>query len=60
MKYKSTRNNQEIYTSEQVLNYGLSPDGGLFVPESLPSFTQDQIKSLKGLSYYEIANFIIA
>ena len=59
MKYKSTRNNQEIYTSEQVLNYGLSPDGGLFVPESLPSFTQDQIKSLKGLSYYEIANFIL-
>ena len=59
MKYKSTRNNQIIYTSEQVLNYGLSPDGGLFVPESLPSFTQDQIKSLKGLSYYEIANFIL-
>ena len=59
MNYKSTRNNQVIYTSEQVLNYGLAPDGGLFVPELLPSFSQDQIKSLNGSSYYDIANFIM-
>ena len=59
MNYKSTRNNQVIFTSEQVLNYGLAPDGGLFVPELLPSFSQDQIKSLNGSSYYDIANFIM-
>ena len=50
MNYKSTRDNQVIFTSEQVLNYGLAPDGGLFVPELLPSFSQDQIKSLNGSS----------
>ena len=59
MNYKSTRNNQVIYTSEQVLNYGLAPDGGLFIPELLPIFSQDEIKSLKGSSYYDIANFIM-
>ena len=59
MNYKSTRNNQVIFTSEQVLNYGLAPDGGLFVPELLPSFSQDQIKSLNGSSYYDIAKFIM-
>ena len=59
MNYKSTRNNQVIFTSEQVLNFGLAPDGGLFVPELLPSFSQDQIKSLNGSSYYDIANFIM-
>ena len=59
MNYKSTRNNQVIYTSEQVLNYGLAPDGGLFIPELLPIFSQDEIKSLKGSSYYDIAYFIM-
>ena len=59
MNYKSTRNNQVIYTSEQVLNYGLAPDGGLFIPELLPSFSENQIKSLKGSSYYDIAYFIM-
>ena len=59
MNYKSTRNSQVIYTSEQVLNYGLAPDGGLFIPELLPIFSQDEIKSLKGSSYYDIANFIM-
>ncbi len=59
MNYKSTRDNKKIYTSEEVLNYGLAPDGGLFVPESLPSFTNDQLKSLKGSSYLDIAKFIM-
>ncbi len=59
MNYKSTRNNQKIYTSEEVLNYGLAPDGGLFVPESLPFFKQNQINSIKGSSYHDIANFIL-
>ena len=59
MNYKSTRNNQEIYSSQEVLNYGLAPDGGLFIPELLPSFSKDEIKSLKGSSYIDIANFIM-
>ena len=59
MNYKSTRNDIKIYSSEEVLNYGLAPDGGLFVPESLPFFTKDQINSLKGSNYYDVANFIL-
>ncbi len=59
MNYKSTRNNQVIYSSEEVLNYGLAPDGGLFIPEFLPSFSEDEIISLKRSSYIDIANFIM-
>ena len=36
MKYISTRNSQNFFSSEQVLNYGLAPDGGLFIPKHLP------------------------
>ena len=59
MKYTSTRNKLNIYTSEQVLNYGLAPDGGLFIPEHLPRFSQDSINSLKGSNYQDIAFFIL-
>ena len=59
MKYTSTRNKLNIYTSEQVLNYGLAPDGGLFIPDHLPRFSQDSINSLKGSNYQDIAFFIL-
>ena len=59
MKYISTRNSQNFFSSEQVLNYGLAPDGGLFIPKHLPKFSQDSINSLKGSSYQDIAFFIL-
>src|SRR3546814_13599398 len=33
----------------------LASDGGLYVPESWPSFSADQIRALSGLSYVETA-----
>ena len=43
MEYVSTRNDNETYTSEQVLNLGLAPDGGLFVPKEFPKFTHEEL-----------------
>ena len=60
MKYISTRNNKTDYTAEQVLNYGLAPDGGLFIPKKIPKFSIDQINALKGKNYFDIANFILS
>ncbi len=59
MDYKSTRNSQKIFSSEQVLNYGLAPDGGLFIPTELPKFSLKSIDALKGSKYEEIAFFIL-
>ena len=59
MKYISTRNKQNFFSSEQVLNYGLAPDGGLFIPEFVPKFSLDSINALKGSSYKDIAFFIL-
>jgi threonine synthase len=40
---------------EDVLLTGLAPDGGLYVPESLPHFSLEEIRSWRGLSYSELA-----
>lgn len=36
--YKSTRNSDLRVTASQAILQGLAPDGGLFVPETIPSF----------------------
>jgi len=36
MKYISTRGNHEPVDSAQAINIGMVPDGGLFVPQSIP------------------------
>jgi threonine synthase len=38
-----------------VLLTGLATDGGLYVPENLPRFTQEEIASWAGLPYHELA-----
>ena len=35
MKYISTRDGKKEYSAEQVLNFGLAPDGGLFIPNEM-------------------------
>ena len=60
MKYISTRNEKIEFSAEQVLNYGLAPDGGLFIPKEIPKFSVDQINALKGKNYIDIANFILS
>ena len=59
MKYISTRDGKKEYSAEQVLNFGLAPDGGLFIPNEIPKFSNNQINALKGKNYFEIANFIL-
>ena len=60
MKYISTRSNKTDFSAEQVLNYGLAPDGGLFIPKEIPKLSIDQINALKGKNYFDIANFILS
>ncbi len=60
MKYISTRGEAPPLTFEDVVLTGLAPDGGLYIPESLPSFSQEEIASWAGLSYQDLAFKVIA
>ena len=59
MNYISTRNNQINFSSEEVLNYGLAPDGGLFIPKEIPKFSRGDINNLKNANYQDIAYFVL-
>ena len=51
MLYFSTRNSNEKVTASQAISHGLAPDGGLYVPESLPQLTLEDIKALGKENY---------
>lgn len=55
MRYQSTRGAAPLLGFRDVTLAGLASDGGLYVPQSWPSFTPDQIAGLAGLSYVETA-----
>ncbi|MBP2298083.1 threonine synthase [Azospirillum picis] len=55
MRYVSTRGVAPVLGFEDVLLAGLARDGGLYVPETWPQFTADDIRALRGLPYSEIA-----
>lgn len=59
MKYISTRGQAPALNFEEVLLTGLAPDGGLYVPETLPKFSQQEIASWAGLSYTDLAFKIV-
>ena len=60
MKYISTRGQAPALNFEQVLLTGLAADGGLYVPETLPTFSRDEIASMAALDYPQLAHKIIA
>ena len=41
--YKSTRSADKTVTASYAILKGLAEDGGLFVPESIPELTLDEI-----------------
>lgn len=59
MRYISTRGRAPACNFEQVLLTGLAPDGGLYVPETLPVFSQQEIASWIGLPYDQLAFKVI-
>ena len=60
MKYISTRGQAPVLSFEDAILAGLATDGGLYVPETLPQFSQEEIASWAGLSYQELAFKVMA
>ncbi|MEE8188910.1 MAG: threonine synthase, partial [Kiloniellales bacterium] len=55
MKFVSTRGTAPTLAFDEVLLTGLARDGGLYLPESWPRFTAEEISGLAGLPYAEAA-----
>jgi len=55
MRYQSTRGTAPLLGFREVTLAGLASDGGLYVPESWPQFSRDEIAAMAGLSYVETA-----
>ncbi|MGD9810842.1 MAG: threonine synthase [Sphingobium sp.] len=60
MKYVSTRGGAPVLGFEEVTLAGLASDGGLYLPESWPQFSADDIRDLAGLSYVDTAVRVMA
>jgi len=55
MRYVSTRGNAPILSFEEAMLTGLARDGGLYVPETIPALSPDQIAAMQGQAYEEVA-----
>ncbi len=53
--YYSTNLKAGSVSFRNALLKGLAPDGGLYMPESIPQLSKEEIKSFSDKSYYEIA-----
>ncbi|MBQ7199339.1 MAG: threonine synthase [Selenomonadaceae bacterium] len=59
MKYISTRSKIAPVNSAEAILQGLAPDGGLFVPESIPKMKLEEIGELVEKSYTQRAGIIL-
>jgi threonine synthase len=57
--YNSTRGLNGNYTASQAILKGISEDGGLFVPDSIPSVNEEELQKFKNMTYKELALCII-
>ena len=60
MNYTSTRDKSVVTTASGAIATGISPEGGLFVPQSFPSITMDFIKQLTPMRYADRAKAILS
>lgn len=60
MQYISTRGKAPKVDFKGALLAGLASDGGLYVPQTLPRFSPQEIAAMQGLGYPELALKILA
>jgi len=60
MRYVSTRGQAPVLDFEGVTLTGLASDGGLYLPESWPQFSREEIAAMRALPYPQLAARIMA
>lgn len=59
MLYNSTRNNNAVTESSAAIARGISLEGGLFVPQSVPVLSKDDFENLKNMDYVGRAKLVL-
>ena len=59
MLYRSTRGASPEIKFSEVLLSGLAPDGGLYVPDYVPSFSEQELREFEDCSYQDLASKIL-
>ena len=59
MKFYSNRDKKNLYTLRDAAFMGLAPDGGLFMPEQIPSVEMSKIISLAKNSFIDMAVYVM-
>jgi threonine synthase len=57
MKYHSTRDSSLVSFEDAVMR-GLAPDGGLFIPETIPTITEEHLVTWENLKFPLLAHRI--
>ena len=60
MRYVSTRGDAPMLEFGDVLLEGLASDGGLYVPDGLPTISASDMADFAGLEYHEVATRVLA
>ncbi|MCQ2459687.1 MAG: threonine synthase [Ruminococcus sp.] len=60
MYYNSTRNSDVKVTSAEAITQGISSEGGLFVPESIPQLSLEDVKAIGEMKYADRAAFVFS
>ena len=60
MNYISTRGFEGKFTSSEAISRGIAPDGGLFVPESIPQLTKEDLEAMQTMQFYQLSAFILS
>ena len=55
MNYISTRGYDRKYSAAEAIITGIAPDGGLFVPETIPQISAGEIEEMKNMQFFQIS-----
>ena len=60
MKFISTRGFEKKYSAAEAILMGIAPDGGLFVPETIPTLSRGDIEAMKDMKFYQISASVLS
>ena len=60
MQYQSTRDFHKTVSSAQAIAQGICEDGGLFVPQSIPKLSWQDLEQMRKCTYVERAEKILS
>lgn len=60
MQYISSRGKSPIVDAANAIKMGIAPDGGLFVPETIPPLDRSIIEQMENMNYQQRASYILS